>query len=109
MDNTNDKARENAAKPACGYSEERHKGKDNRSDSGHAGVTPHPEKKDGKNRQEPLSTPNSGYVYHSEKEDGKNRKEPVSTPQTGYASGKAKVKFDDSHKEGKARTPLIKA
>ena len=56
MQNTNDRRREQAAKPSCGYSEDRHKNKDNRSDSGHAGVVDlNSHKKDGKNRTEPLS------------------------------------------------------
>jgi hypothetical protein len=45
------------------------------------GGTAHPEKHEGKNRQEPLAKPASGYVVHPAKADGKNRVEPVANPE----------------------------
>jgi len=74
--NTNDRKREEASRPNAGSSEERHKHKDNRSDSGHSGVTLHPEKAayDQKRGKSGLSQPNAGP--HDRGKDPKNSSKP---------------------------------
>ena len=51
-----------------------------------SGVVEHPEKSDGKNRQEALSQPAAGGTARPEKQDGKNRREAIATPEGGDAA-----------------------
>lgn len=71
MQNTNDLKREHQAKPSAGYDQSRHAGKDPANQSRPSqGAIEHPEKADGKNRQEQLSKPGpSGGQVRPQKKD----------------------------------------
>src|SRR5256885_1110125 len=78
--NSNDGKREQASKPDCGYSDERHKSKAGRS-APNSGGTPHTEKGayDQKHGRSGLSQPNAGP--HDRGKDRKN----ISKPDGGDA------------------------